>query len=96
MIDLNNDMTVVWNTDCVQMVQDSGNCSQSPTYLNAQYSTTETIDRTFTNDTFGGYLASGNVYVTKMNQNLDTTTTSTRLLQTFSASTIYEDTWLLN
>lgn len=58
MLDLSNSMTVVWNSDCMY---DGASCANAPTFLNANFTSSETIENAFTNISFGGYLASGNI-----------------------------------
>lgn len=94
MLDLSNSMTVVWNADCVNSA--SVPCSQAPTYLNSNFTTTEPIDSTFNNVSFGGYLASGNIYFASMNQNLNLQNGTERFIKVYSASSVYEDSWLLD
>jgi hypothetical protein len=45
MLDLSNQMSVVWNQDCMY---EGAPCANPPTYLNANFTTSETIEKAFT------------------------------------------------
>lgn len=91
LLDFSNDKSIVWTSTCMQTVQlpESG-CFNAPTYLFNFYNNVTASISTFTQESFGGYLVDGDIY-------LDTITyddTFSRIIEVYAGSLVTEDAWL--
>jgi hypothetical protein len=90
MLDFSNDQTVVWSSDCTQALASyTGACSAEPTYLNQNYTSNATILRTFTDQSFGGFVTSGSVQFAEINPCLyDSNTCASTITDVFVADIV--------
>jgi len=95
-LDFSSTRSVVWSTDCQRSAFTgfgSGPCSTAPVNAKMHYDSSEqqSLYQTFTDESFGGFTVSGDIYLTLICFGTDT---NCRYSQVYSGTKITADAWL--